>query len=320
MLQRAFRSHLGLALLSIPSCSHATPVASASGVEVTQSSPNSENTLLTDTHLTLPHRSAIASAPPASAACEALAVAYCDRFKACAPHILHAELGDRAACVDGWAAWCTRAQTAPGSAFSDLEVEACEAGIRAVQCPHWRAFKDLTLDACHPKGAVEDEQACLVDAQCASGFCMLDPMRSDAACGKCEPRSESGGECYVQPETTERGCPIGSICSRGLCVGPLADEGEKCGPATPWSSDCYGDGMLFPQADTGCVGMWESADGFGTCERDHDVDPCGNDAACAPKRIGPGGACGYQDGENRECAFPLLCVAGSCAWADPECR
>jgi hypothetical protein len=267
-----------------------------------------------------PKTAAKTSGPPTSAVCASFAQAYCERASACTPGLFKSDHGDLAICSERWASWCTRTQTLTNSAFTDSSVHACEAAIEKTPCGRWREFDDLAIPACHPEGTVARGGSCLESTQCETGLCLKDPTQHGSACGTCEPRAKPNGQCFMGYTGPRLGCPLGSACSRGLCIGPLKDVGEPCGAGSAWSSDCYGDSM-FGRGDVQCSGKPPSPEWMGRCEREPGFSPCASAAAC-PAAASEGETCGdaAERGETVRCSFPLLCVAGTCARIDPACR
>lgn len=266
------------------------------------------------------HAATPSSAAPPSAVCVGFARAYCERVAACTPGLLASDHGDVGTCSARWASWCTRTQALSNSGFSDERVRGCQTAVAASECRRWREFDDLAIPACHPAGNAARGEPCLEHAQCATGLCLRDPTRYDSACGTCELRAKPGGECFMGYVGPRLGCAIGSACSRGICIGPLMDEGEPCGAGSAWSSDCYGDGM-FGRGGNECRERPQPSASFGVCERDRNYRPCGPGSNC-PSGAREGELCGDvpERGEIVACAFPLLCVSGKCAHLDPACR
>jgi hypothetical protein len=243
---------------------------------------------------------------------------------------MHDELGDTDDCIDRWAGACTREATAPGSGFSDDKVLACSDGIYRHSCGTFRRFEDLVIPACHPKGKLANGAACLDHAQCGSTFCSRSPNQTHMACGVCAPRAPSGGRCWQgMPDGVPRqGCQVGEVCSRSYCLGPMNDEGESCGPAAAWASNCYGDFMtgefpfglgcsIYGQHDGQPYGELKPPDNaMGRCVRHERPEKCSkDDFECEPPYFCSDGLCqqarlvrpGERCDERRE-----RCLAGTC--------
>lgn len=288
--------------------------------------------------------------------CRELARAYCKLMDECQPEAMHSELGSEADCVTRWSDACARASTLRGSGFSDDKVRACAAGIGAHTCGTLRRFDDLVISACHPSGELANGASCLDDAQCKSTFCSRSVDPGGLACGVCAPRAPSQGRCWNgMPDSPRGGCQVGEVCSRGYCLGPMRNEGEACGAAGAWTSDCYGDHPVerFPYG-LGCGEPRTDPRFSGTCTRYQPVKQCPQGfecdqtdfcdrGSCKPKRlVGPrescdeksdlclagtckAGACvplpaaGDACGEDVECSFPFMCVKGACALTNPTC-
>jgi hypothetical protein len=299
-------------------------------------------------------KAAVAEPLPTGGGCEGFAKAYCDRFLLCTPPVMRYEHGTLERCKERWTRWCTRTQRLTGSGWSDALVEACGAAIEKRPCGAFRRLEDMPIAECHPAGSRANGAPCLEDAQCGSGSCFYDPGVA-RTCGRCTPRAKIGGDCW-SPTTSLpiADCPIGAWCSRGMCLGPAKDEGQVCGMASAWATDCYGE---FSGADPRlleCRGPATTADSFGICRFVTRIAKCPDGITCSPFEWCDSGTCkastfvaegmpcdspreecldggcsggkcvsrakeGAACDQEVRCAFPLLCVAGKCALTNPSC-
>lgn len=184
-------------------------------------------------------------------ACSDFAYAYCRRDEQCTLVDFKLRFGNRVHCVEQTTVWCAREFEAQDSGFTRESLAACRSAMRDRACRRWRRLEDLPIEACHPKGSRQLDDACFSGAQCISGFCakprLLEGSNEgvEAPCGKCAPVVTLGDRC-AGPSAQFFGCPVGTACSRGMCIGPFADEGEACA-AGAWYQTCYG---TFPQDAT----------------------------------------------------------------------
>ncbi|HOU91432.1 MAG TPA: hypothetical protein PLU22_10340 [Polyangiaceae bacterium] len=237
--------------------------------------------------------SALAVAPEP---CERFARDYCERAAECSPLATELQFGDVVRCARQQARWCAGELAAPGSGFSEESLADCGRAVAARPCGRWRPLEDLPEPACHPQGPRPNHSACFSGAQCRSGFCAREAVTSGpgagfpAPCGTGAPVVAPGESCGG-PSLPFFGCPLGGLCSRGQCIGPLADEGERCGVG-PWYSTCYGSA---PQA------VW--VDSHLECDPSAAAPRCRRGvrpASCA----GPAGDCwpeDYCDGDTGRC-------------------
>jgi hypothetical protein len=289
----------------------------------------------------------------ASEVCAVFARTYCDRLEHCAPYELRSELGTLATCVERFATYCAHTQRLSGSGFDDARVKQCTAGLDDLACGFFRPLPDVLVPACHPTGTQPTGARCLDDRQCQTGYC-LRLVPDPAPCGVCAPRAPTNGECWSgMPGSPRQGCQLGEVCSRGHCLGPMKNEGEPCGIASPWTTECYGD------TPTGqwltCQAPAPQPDYLGVCRRFGAVERCSQSADCEPNgwceagkcrpRVGlaSGAACGDERSlceaglcvnghcqaapseglacdEDVTCGFPYVCSAGVCRLGDPSCE
>ncbi|MBN1610571.1 MAG: hypothetical protein JW940_28330, partial [Polyangiaceae bacterium] len=174
----------------------------------------------------------------AQAACVAFAKRYCVRAFECSSLETQLRFGELARCTSEKALWCSQQMEAPDSGFSFDTLSACARAVVARPCGRWRRLEDVPVAACHPDGGRRYREPCFSSAQCLSGFCTREPTANGPArglplvCGACAPVASANDVC-ADASLPLFGCPLGSICSRGTCIGPFADEGQPCGVG-PW--------------------------------------------------------------------------------------
>jgi hypothetical protein len=256
----------------------------------------------------------------------------CGKIAQCGPFVFNAQFGDMQTCrtrrmlIFSWIA------TLPGVGWTPPKVAACKAVIEAQSCRQY--VDDDGQPECLVAGTRQNGEACSWREQCASRFCST----SGYDCGTCAAAPSEGASCIEDndcPDRTVCGCPDGSgACTQPLCVRPRND-GEACSIGTPcgYGLNCLIDGRCHAapnQANSPC----SPADGVqcdvftqglvcsnNACLKLTAADTCSattycrqrnsicdaNTGACSapPTDTGP-----CADGDS--CAFPALCVAGSC--------
>jgi hypothetical protein len=290
-------------------------------------------------------------------ACTRFAKSYCARAAECSALETRLRFGDVAECARQTALWCAREMEAPDSGISPATLSACGRAVVERPCRRWRRHEDLPVPACHPSGGRTYRSPCLSGAQCVSGFCAHAAVTSDAVdgrptvCGTCAPVAGANDVC-AGPSLPFSGCPPGSLCSRGICIGPFVDEGDPCGVGA-WYTDCYG---TFPQdswVDSHLV--CDATQVHPVCRRTTrpvfcttSPDNCWNEDYCNPttgrcepkvlvaigepcdatRNFCAGGVCGPRCSARKrpgapctaedDCEWPAACVDGACLVVDAK--
>jgi hypothetical protein len=171
--------------------------------------------------------------------CHELAISYCSKTRRC-----HSDLFDDSGPGDGHATLrecevdlertCAADLAAPSTGATSETVSACTRGLEALACSHWRLFDDLPILACHPRGSLKTGARCARDAQCASSACVSTPISE----GQCFRVIAANERCSDDRGVQVAACELGFFCSRGKCIGPFADEGERCSIGA-WYDTCY---------------------------------------------------------------------------------
>jgi hypothetical protein len=265
-------------------------------------------------------------------ACVELAASTCARMRTCAFAAFERSAGnadDMAACLGVYATTCARAMTAPGSGLSPAKAIACASHVTARACRRWRMLDDFPDGDCHPTGKLALGARCIESAQCASGFCYARSSENAPwvpVCGTCAPMANMSSNTTKscsdmsydgggRPDVV--GCPPGAKCSRSMCIGPFADEGERCGTGA-WYDTCYAGSYPSPfnvssNVDCNLTTM--------RCERNPAQTPCEEDGCyfgefCSPtsKTCQPmpvTSAAPNCDGDSA-CAGGARCLARHC--------
>ena len=159
--------------------------------------------------------------------------------------LLTTRYGDLATCQAREKAACLNRLLVMGTTATPAFEEACAAALPAESCVEF--LDDQPAVACiAPLGAQTDGAVCVVNAQCASGYCNLG---THTVCGTCGAPANAGDSCAAAT------CARGLICfgATPICVAPGAMS-AACDAKDP----C--------QADLVCVGASAKMMKMGTCQ------------------------------------------------------
>jgi hypothetical protein len=175
------------------------------------------------------------SPPGADDACTADGQTYCARRRDCWPEGIsdfrfQRDYGTFAGCVEQRRNSCLADLERPGTGLSAARTQACALALDAQSCTDFLAGLPLPTSQCPPAlGRLFNDAACVVTAQCQSGYC---DRADDQLCGKCTDRHGPGGACDQNAD-----CASGLVCTSGACAAPPATAalGQPCGAPAP---DC----------------------------------------------------------------------------------
>jgi hypothetical protein len=349
------RSLLCVVLFTVACCSQPLPAPLPHAAEASSAPHASGRVGVPEADGEMTRRaSAGATEAMAKSPCARFAETYCARAFECSAFELARRFGDAATCAKRTARWCARELAAPGTGFSLETLSACGAAVVARPCGRWRRLEDLPVPACHPRGRRRVQDPCFDDAWCASGFCSHAQISSRpderlaSPCGVCAP-VVGVGELCAGAALPFAGCPLGSMCSRGVCVGPFMDEGEPCAVGA-WYATCYGsfpmDGALSHldcdyRSDHPLCRRRLRPVSCAEADECWEEDYCNSqNLRCEPKQLVrtgascdstrtdcAGGSCrgtctapkpaGAPCTLDDECEWPAQCVGGSCLVFDP---
>ncbi len=282
-----------------------------------------------------------------AAACADYAAALCAKLASCGAVQLQFQYGDEATCVVAESAACAAFFGRPGIAEDPAGTRAAGSGIASSDCSGL-VVADQPYPYAPSAGQLDEGSACSVDAQCTSGFCLLD---QPAACGTCAaPRADGAGEAcqpIVFPSGSGLACYDGFVCDEATttCVA-IPGEGQACPAEVCTAGLACSDGVCTARggADTACSETGQPCnfyEGFlcdlatGFCSTEVVAfamvgDPCpsagtlgcvgGTYCGLGPNPDGPGvctvrgregDPCQYDD----ECLFRFGCVDGACTAA-----
>jgi hypothetical protein len=266
-----------------------------------------------------------------STACDQYAAAFCAKTVACLALSWKTTFGDDTRCRARAKLACMAKVSAPGSGATAAATTACADAIKAGGC---ETLLGKTPTACVPRGSLDDGAKCFDFSQCKSGLCAARDRcgvcaaetKPGDACrnGTCSPgQACSGGNCFAlraRGDTCGSGvgaCYPDSICSGGKCVAPPA-VGETCsgtlGTGCDWAGGFYCDDASKKCAPVTVANVGESCTLFTfpfvfCAAGSHcDMGKCVTD-------VMDGAACGSTYGPD--CAWPALCVKGTCSTASP---
>lgn len=148
---------------------------------------------------------------PARAA--AVAAVQCERLVECAPFTFETSFADADDCRRAEAARLEVAFFSEGTVAPEARLDACVASVGSSTCEVYLVDR---LSACTGDGGLPNGDACVADAQCASGACNKLPQ---TLCGVCGAVAALGEECG------SRACAPGLRCLQGQCAEPLAQGG-----------------------------------------------------------------------------------------------
>ena len=152
--------------------------------------------------------------------CRGYATAYCARRDRCAVETDRTHQG--ATCIQALEAGCVAAKAvAPGKdfdSFDEAKAQECLAALPAAECALFEKHI-VDLNVCREAFGSESANgdACLVDADCATGYC----ARLGPSCGQCEPLSAVSESCAEFP------CAVDAVCVRDVCR-PRRPEEHAC--------------------------------------------------------------------------------------------
>jgi hypothetical protein len=166
-----------------------------------------------------------------TAACAAVAQAFCDKRVACsnkidAPGVGVIRLfGTMTECLARQALQCTQAFHAPGSGHSLATAQECVSAFATYACADF--FANNTPTSCQPAGSRIAGAACAFNAQCKSGFCTGE---KNAQCGQCAPEPMVGASCTTSDCGHGQACDSTSMtCKAPGASGDPCDSGDDCG-------------------------------------------------------------------------------------------
>jgi hypothetical protein len=239
-----------------------------------------------------------------TAACTEAALATCALMARCSPHNLAENYGVEDTCITRQTISCEISLLAPGTGKTLAETTMCAVAEGAESCTD-----DLNLA---PPGACRQQvghggtgSACGHSAQCASGFCAIEPQND---CGTCQLAPTVGASC-----ASLTSCGQGLDCMTDTCVAYVTEMGEACSPTAP-----CGAGLACVMQGSATSGVCESeAETVGaTCDPtgagcDRNVNLwCVNDptlpdfGTCQPVAYAmPGSPCYVVNGVQTYCAL-----------------
>jgi hypothetical protein len=279
----------------------------------------------------------------------------CERFQRCYPDLVKSFFGNADACIARVGTASEKEFTGLGTTVSQNQLNACTDKLRQARCEV--EGNDLTVEAhaflteCEFKGTLGLGASCSSSAQCQTGSCFKSPATSGIAdCGTCSERVAAGADC------TAANCTNGLVCFNNKCTVP-SDADGACNTETPCAGilRCVAgkcqkplgkDAECNPTATTvlcdpslglRCLPTTPIAPTKGKCA---DVvfsklgEKCGFDKTAVKLTLCLGSSCTSDDNgvcvadlaegapcsdaESVECEFPLSCIGGSCARADPS--
>jgi len=237
------------------------------------------------------------AATPAGA-CAALGAAYCGRLEACAPFLLTLAYGDATTCAARFAAACTPAFGASGTAATPAQLEACAQAVGAESCAD--ALDNAQPAACQVMGTLANGAVAGSSLQCQAGYC---PPVSGSACCQCTARVGVGSACMVDQD-----CTSGLVCPNNACTQP-AGPGAACSSSQPCMQTlaCIGGTCQTPAMNGApCQTTFE-------CDLPHGGYCNSQTMKCAQAQTAAGGSpCGYVGGNFVACAAGGSCVNGTC--------
>ncbi len=237
----------------------------------------------------------------ASAGCDTLIRAFCDKLDACSASYIPLVYGDVGTCVDLNRELCTTDFLLPGTSLTQGDLEGCGAVLSGLSCEDV-ATGGVGWDRCGFRGVAEEATACVVGSQCASGLCS---GSSSQQCGVCAPDGEAAAG---QACATDLDCAEELRCGAGVCVQPVA-VGGACDASRP------------------CGSWLTCADGV-CASRGGPGETCSNDPAAECKSLDQ--YCSFESGTcvdyavlapGEACEAGLgLCANGSCSASTGTCE
>jgi len=276
--------------------------------------------------------------------CPQIAKLTCELRFRCLPTYSASSYEDENRCAEQVGAACGLTLSSPAVAFSGDEWLACAEQQAQGSCEDYLLYRQYDLPkfpACDlAAGSSADGQACLFDAECASGDCGPGP---ESTCGTCQPPKQTGDVCggttcakdemcWKEPGTQDealcteavgigescvgKACWDGALCADGACPAPaFGKEGAPCTPTSlsrvAWNPQCYLMEYTCDEATNTCAPLPPPAAPGQACSPPFD---CSGGSVCLGSVCVPtvpvGSPC-QQD----NCDFPGLCHEGTCQLA-----
>jgi hypothetical protein len=235
------------------------------------------------------------SEPDARAVCAEIIPGFCSAFEQCNPTNFRSFYADHDDCAARQGAACVATLTLPGITVSEAALVEC--GEAASACAFFEDRGGSIYDSCGLLGALADATACVVGAQCQSGYC-TDP---EIGCGKCKTLGELGDVCDAT-----KPCAFDLACGAGACVEPQP-VGSACSDEAP----CEHWGECAAGTCVARGGEGESCDEAYTCRGDR---ACFGGTCHSFVNVGPGEICSDD-------AMPAqLCERGACTYLGDPCQ
>jgi hypothetical protein len=253
--------------------------------------------------------SACSSTTPVSndEACTTYAKSVCTRADKCSHFLVQYVWGDETTCEVRAKASCGATVTAPGSAVTASDAQACAKAVDAAGCDfldHNPPKECQSKPGNHANGA-----GCVDSSQCVSMHCK---KPTDATCGTCADAVLAGGTCALDED-----CPYGNKCVQTVCVAP-GDNGGTCDDKHPCKNTltCQSGKCAAPlAAGATCDPNAKACDATQGYYCEATTKVCTQIAQAAG-----GGACGYASGVITVCNSGGVCSAalpasGTCSAA-----
>ena len=189
------------------------------------------------------------TAPDATAlsldeACTTWSSDVCAKYSTCSDFFVKYIYGDLATCKTRLKLSCVGYLGATGSSYTPGKIITCGKAYSTMTCTDF--FSGPTPSECSLAGTIIGGKACGANAQCTSGFCVLDVA---ATCGTCAPAVSPGGACIKGQCPEDLNCIGATTTTAGLCQKP-GKLGDTCSSSVPCSVafSCFGGKCVTPAA------------------------------------------------------------------------